>query len=67
MLSSSFDPKFIFGRGSFSSNESAKLEGNLQKVFPLSFELKEPTPFSFNDILDYFSPLEGIPRDFTIR
>ena len=42
---SSFDSKFS---GSsiefFCSSESAKFEKNLQKVFTLSFELKETTP-----------------------
>ena len=38
----------------------------VQKVFALPFELKETTPFSFNDILDYHSPLEGITRNFKV-
>ena len=41
----------FFGHGSFCS-ESAKFEKNLQKIFALSLELKEITPFFFNDILD---------------
>ena len=35
-------------------NESAKFEKNLQKVFALSFELKETTPFSFKGNFGFF-------------
>ena len=58
---------YFFGRGGFCSIESAKYEKNLQKVFALCAELKETTPFCFNDILDCIAPLEGIPRDFKAR
>ena len=44
------------GRGSFSGNESAKFEKNLQKIFAFFFGPKETTPISFNDILDYLPP-----------
>ena len=57
-------PNLLFQHGSSSSNESAKFEKNLQKIFAFFFESKETTPFSFNDILDCLRPLNGIPRDF---
>ena len=43
------------------------LRKTYQKVFALSFELKETIPFSFNNILDCLPTLEGIPRDFQFR
>ena len=61
-LFSSFESNLFFGRRSFCSNESAKFEKNVQKVFALFFELKETTSFPFNEILDYIPLLEDIPR-----
>ena len=54
-------PNLYFECERFSSNKSAKFEKNPQKLFALSLELKETTPFFSNDILDCFSFLEGIP------
>ena len=59
-------PNLFFGRGSFISNESAKYEKNLQKIFAF-FGSKETTPFSFNDILDCLPTLEGISRDSKVH
>ena len=42
------------------------LRKTFKKVFALSFELKETTPFSFNDILDCLHSLEGIPTKFKL-
>ena len=49
-------PNLLSGTGSFSSNESAKFEKNLQKIFAFFFGSKKTAPFSFNDILDYLHP-----------
>ena len=46
-------PISFFGQGRFCSNESAKFEKDLEKIFAFFFELRETTPFSLNDILDF--------------
>ena len=38
---------YFLDGGSFCSNESAKFQKNIEKVFTVSFESKETTPCSF--------------------
>ena len=47
----------FFGHGSFCSSGSPKFDKKQQKIFALSFELKQTTLFSLNEFLDPPSPI----------